>query len=126
MHPSKLPSQTHLNNISLSYMQNSDEYLRHPGIGSTGRKKDDTRPTHPNPASVIILKMLPKQIVLAAVARQQLHCSVVPGHTERGTVFSAPRLHDHNNSRDGEHDLRRLRVRVRSAGCCHPKTDFKH
>lgn len=60
--PSKLPSQTHLNNVFPSYMQNSDEYLQHPGIGTTGRKKKkkDTRPTHPNPASVIILKNAPQ------------------------------------------------------------------
>lgn len=83
MHPSKLPSQAHLNNIFPSYMQKSDEYLQHPGIGTKGRgknHKNDTQPTHPNPASVIILKMLPKQIVLAAVAQQRYDCSILPGH----------------------------------------------
>lgn len=39
MHPRKLPSQTHFNNAFPSSMQNSDEYLQHPGIGTTGRKK---------------------------------------------------------------------------------------
>lgn len=127
MHPSKLPSQAHLNNVFPSYMQNSDEYLRHPGIGSTGRKKkDDTRPTHPTPASVIILKMLPKQIVLAAVAGQQPHCSILPGPMQSEAVFSAPSLHNHNNSRDGEQDVRGLKVRVKSTGCCDPKINFKH
>lgn len=129
MHPSKLPSQTHLNNVSPSHMQNSDEYLRHPGIGSTGRKKkDDTRPTHPTPASVIILKMLPKQIVLAPVARQQPHGSILPGHMESGAVSSAPSLHEHErtNGRDGERDAKRLKVRVTSAGCWDPKINFKH
>ena len=48
MHPSKLPSQAHLNNVFLSYMQNSDEYLQHPGIGTTGRKKKRTT-THYQP-----------------------------------------------------------------------------
>lgn len=62
-------------------MQNADEYLQHPGIGITGRKKILMQPTHPKPVSVIIiLKMLPKQIVLAPVARQPSHCSILPGH----------------------------------------------
>lgn len=82
MHPSKLPSQAHLNNVFPSYMQNSDEYLQHPGIGTTGRKKKERRHTTnpPQPASAIILKMLPKQIVLAAVARQQSHGGVQSKH----------------------------------------------
>lgn len=128
MHPSKLPSQTHLNNVFPSYMQNSDEYLRHPGIGSTGRKKkkkDDTRPAHPTPASVIILKMLPKQIVLAAVARQQPHCSILPGHVESGAVASAPGLQERKNSRDGEREGRRLKVRVRQGRLLGPSSQFQ-
>ena len=49
MHPSKLPSQAHLNNVFPSYMQNSDEYLQHPGIGTTGRKKRTTTHYQPTP-----------------------------------------------------------------------------
>lgn len=72
-------------------MQNSDEYLQPPGIGTTGRKKkkNAARPTHPSPASVIILKMLPKQLVLAAVAQQQSHGGVQPGTCKAGRVLSA-------------------------------------
>lgn len=87
MHPPSLPSQTHFNNVFPSYMQNSDEYLQHPRIGATGRKKILMRPAHPNLASVIILKMLPKQIVLAAVAWQPSHCSIRWAHVKWGCLL---------------------------------------
>lgn len=87
MHSPLLPSQIHFNNVFPSYMQNSDEYLQHPRIDTTGRKKILMRRAHPNPASVIILKMLPKQIVLAAVAWQPFHCSIHRAHVKWGCLL---------------------------------------
>lgn len=41
-------------------MQNSDEYLQHPGIGTIGKEGGNTQA---NPASLIILKFSPNKLV---------------------------------------------------------------
>jgi hypothetical protein len=95
-----------------SYMQNSDEYLQHPGIGTLGKKKKKKqRKPQPNPASVIILQKLPKQIGLAAVARQRSHCSILPGYMGSGAGSSAQSVCNHNNGREGKQDGSRFKVR---------------
>lgn len=58
----------------LLYMQNSDEYLQYPGIG-TGKGRAG-RGEHA--ANVIIFWMVQTQIVLAAVAEQQSHYGIQP------------------------------------------------
>lgn len=56
-------------------MQNSDEYLQHPGIGT---RKGGVGGMGKHAANVIIFRMVQKQIVLAAVAEQQSHDGIQP------------------------------------------------
>lgn len=55
-------------------MQNSDEYLQHPGIGMGGEGwRGGQGGGGEYAANVIIFRMVQKQIVLVAVAEQQSH-----------------------------------------------------
>lgn len=58
-------------------MQNSDEYLLYPGIGTRGGKRH---------AANVIFQMVQNQIVLAAVAEQQPHNGIWPVQMYGGRV----------------------------------------
>lgn len=127
MHPSKLPSQAHLNNVFLSYMQNSDEYLQHPGIGTTGRKKknDDTLPTHPNPQVQSFSKCSPNKLFWLPLPGNNPTAVFSPSTCKAG-VLSAQSVYSQDSSRDGKWDVRRVKVRVKSANGRDPKINLKH
>lgn len=128
--PSKLPSQTHLNNVFPSYMQNSDEYLQHPGIGITGRKKKKKRHTTnpPQPCKCNhSQKCSPNKLYWVLLPSNNPTAAFCPGTGKVGrSILSARSVYSPNGSRDGKRDVTRVKVGVRSAGGRDPEIDMKH
>ena len=127
MHPSKLPSQAHLNNVFPSYMQNSDEYLQHPGIGTTGRKRRTTTHHQPTPTRKCNHSQNAPQTNCSGCccpATIPRRCSA-QAHVKRAS--SLLRACTVRIAAEMESEMwGGVKVRVRSADGCDPKINLKH